>query len=232
MSELVVRDYGIALEELCQRYRALYGGPIYDVLERMGLPNQVLHHSIKPIRPDMVLAGAAVTVKAVMRPPVPNEVTYNPVDFVYPGAVIVYSSEEQVSAHFGELTGHACAAKGAVGVVVDGGLRDSTKQIQIDRWRPWAAFCRYTSPIELAARQRIVSVNQPVFMSGSLTAVVEVRPGDFIFGDLDGVIVIPFEKALEVLEQAEDIVKREGQARDELKKGTPFSEVGRRFGVG
>ncbi len=232
MGGVAVRDYGVPLEELCQRFRALYSGPIYDSLESLGLPNQVLHPSIKPLRPDMVLAGAAVTVKAVMKPPMPGETSPNPVDYVYPGSVIVYSSEEQLSAHFGELTAHSCAAKGCLGVVVDGGLRDSTKQIAIDRWRPWAAFCRYTSPIELAARQRIVAVNEPVFMSGSLTAVVAVRPGDFIFGDLDGVIVIPFERVREVLDKAEDIVRRESLAREELKKGTPFEEVGRKFAVG
>ncbi|MFA0757948.1 MAG: hypothetical protein KEFWMYNX_001653 [Candidatus Fervidibacter sp.] len=225
-------DYGMPLDEMIARYRQLYGGPIYDVLERRGLPNQVLHPSIKPIHPDMVLAGAAVTVKAVMRPRREDERPPNPVDFVFPGSVIVYSSEEQVSAHFGELTAHACAAKGCVGVVVDGGLRDSTKQLRISEWRPWAAFCRYTSPIELAARQRILEINKPIFMSGSLTSVVEVRPYDFIFGDLDGVIVIPREIAAEVLQEAEDIVRRESQAREELKRGTPFHEVGRKYQVG
>ncbi len=225
-------DYGMPLEELCERYRQLYGGPIYDALERRGLPNQVLHPSIKPLRPDMVVAGAAVTVKAVLRPPREGEKPPNPVDFVFPGSVIVYSSEEQASAHFGELTAHACAAKGCVGVVVDGGLRDSTKQLRISEWRPWAAFCRYTSPIELAARQQILEINQPIFMSGSLTTVVLVRPYDFIFGDLDGVIVIPREMAVEVLLEAEDIAQRESKAREAIKQGASFHEVGRQYQVG
>lgn len=228
----VAWDYGIPLAELCERYRQLYAGPIYDALEKLRMPNQVLHSSIKPIRPDMVVAGAALTVKAIMRPPREGEKSPNLVDFVYPGCVIVYSSEEQASAHFGELTAHACAAKGCLGVVVDGGLRDSTKQIRIDEWRPWGAFCRYTSPIELAARQLILEVNQPIFISGSLTTVVLVRPNDFIFGDLDGVIVIPREIAVEVLQEAEDIVKREGQAREELKQGATFQEIGQKYRVG
>ncbi len=225
-------DYGMPLDELCQRYRQLYGGPIYDVLERRGLPNQVLHPSIKPIRSDMVLAGAAVTVKAVMRPRREDERPPQPADFVFPGSVIVYSSEEQGSAHFGDLMAYSCAAKGCLGVVVDGGLRDSTMQISIDQWKPWAAFCRYTSPIEIAVRQRILEINQPIFMSGSLTTVVRVNPYDFIFGDLDGVIVIPREIALEVLQEAEEIAKREGQAREELKKGANLHEVRQKYRVG
>jgi len=220
----------IGVATLCRRYRALYAAPIFDVLEKRGLPNQVLSHDIKPLLPTMKVAGPAYTVKGQRRHPA--ESRREPVDLLGPlkkHYVAVYAAGDDQSGHWGELTSNRAAAKGCQGVVVDGGARDSTQQVKIPGWN---TFCRYTSPIEAAPRADIVAVNEPILMSGSLTRFVEVQPGDFVFGDLDGVLIIPAAIALEVLEEAEDMVRRETTARALLWKGKSMQDVAREFGVG
>ena len=220
-----------SVAELCRRYGKLYCGPLYDTLERMGHPNQVLDLAIKPLVPTMKIAGIAYTAKSERRhPDQPDPPGVDLLGAMSPGCVAVYSvGREDKSGHWGELTSNAAAAKGCQGIVVDGGIRDSTEHVKI---RNWSAFGRYTSPIEFGSRGRITAVQVPVLMSGSLTTMVPVRPGDFIFGDSDGVMVIPQELALTVLEQAEEIVAREKKGRALIRKGVSMSRVATQYGVG
>ena len=216
--------------DLCRRFGKLYCGPIYDVLEKLGYPNQVLDLAIKPLAPTMKVAGIAYTVKSERADR--DEPRAGKVDLlggVTPGCVAVYSvGREDRSGHWGELTSNAAAAMGCRGVVVDGGARDSTEHLKIPNW---SCFSRYASPIEFGARGRITAVQVPILMSGSLTTIVSVRPGDFIFGDSDGVMVLPQEIMVEVLVKAEDTVKREKTGRALIRQGASMAEVKRKFGV-
>jgi len=215
---------------LCRRYGRLYCGPLYDVLSRMGYPDQVLDLAIKPLLADMKIAGPAYTVKSERRhPEQPRSGKVDIVGGMTRHCVAVYSvGREDRSGHWGELTSNASAAKGCQGVIVDGGARDSTQHLQIPKW---SCFCRYTSPIEFGPRGTITAVQVPILMTGSLTTTVAVRPGDFVFGDLDGVIVIPREITVEVLEKAEEVVAREKKGRALIRKGADMAEVKRKHGV-
>lgn len=219
-----------SVAELCRRYAKLYCGPIYDTLEQMGHPNQVLDLALKPLSPGMRMAGPAYTIKSDRRhrdEPDPPKVDI--VGGMTRHCVAVYSvGREDQSGHWGDLTSNAAAAKGCQGVVVDGGARDSTEHLKIPKW---SCFCRYTSPIEFGSRGRITAVQVPILMTGSLTTVVPVRPGDFIFGDLDAVMVIPQEMLLEVLARTEEVVARERKGRALMRKGVDMAEVKRKHRV-
>jgi len=218
------------LKQLCDRYRKLYGGPLYDVLEKMGYPNQVLSHDIKPLLPDMKVAGPAFTVKGERRHPKQTRFTkVKLIEGLKKHYVCVYAAGDDQSGHWGELTSNRAAIAGAQGVVVDGGARDSTMHLKIPSWN---TFARYTSPIEAARRSGIVAQNEPILMNGTLTRFVEVRPDDFVFGDLDGVIIIPQEIVLDVLVQAEELVEREIKGRELLWKGMTMEDIARKYGVG
>ncbi|MDP6776525.1 MAG: RraA family protein [Candidatus Latescibacteria bacterium] len=223
----------LPVEELCARYRKLYAGAICDALDSKELRNQTLNRAIKPVLPDMVVAGVAYTVKGMRVPKDDAWVPDPPVDIlagVTPRCVIVYDpGNEQECGHWGELTSNAAAYMGAQGVVVDGGVRDSTKHIEIPNW---SAFGRYTSPIEAASQQRIIATGKPVLMTGSLSRYVRVNPGDVIFGDLDGVVVVPRDVAEEVLVTAEEKIEVEDRGREAIRKGTPLQEVYRTYRVG
>ena len=77
----------------------------------------------------------------------------------------------------------------------------------------------------------IEEVNRPIFLPGHLTHYVKVMPGDYIFGDNDGVQLIPQAMVDEVLLRVEDIFKKENEERELLAGGMPIDEVYRQFGV-
>lgn len=224
-------DYGIPLEEMCARYRKLYGGPIMDILDRNGLHNQWLHKSIKPLRLDMCIAGPAVTFLHTTRPKWEGQPPgANLEAAVYPDCIVVVDpGKEQMSGHMGDITAHSIWARGAKGVVIDGGIRDSKNQLTIP---DWGIFCKFTSPLEQGYRETYTDVNVPIFMQGSLSIYVEVHPGDWIFGDSDGVVVVPKDMALEVLVEAEKIVERENEARAKMREGVDPREVREKYRVG
>lgn len=229
MSKSRSRNPGLAT--LVRRYLKLYSGAIYNILEEMGLPNQVLTHEIRPLEPTMKMAGPAYTLKGgrhhskQKRWPRPALL-----EGMQKRCVAIYDARgDDHSGHWGELTSNRAAIAGCQGVVVDGGARDSTLQLQIPNWN---CFCRYASPIEAATRGGIVSIGEPILMSGSLTSVVEVRPDDFVFADLDGVTIIPQEIVVEVLEKAEDVIERENKGRAMLWKGKSMADIAKKYGVG
>ena len=122
---------------------------------------------------------------------------------------------------YGELTATTARAHGAVGAVVDGGTRDSGMVISVE----FPLFARYRSPIEAFGRVVTVDHQVPIRMSGELTETVIVNPGDFIFGDLDGVLVVPKDLIIPVLVEAERIGGIENAARVEFKRGDDPLEV-------
>ena len=93
----------------------------------------------------------------------------------------------------------------------------------------YPVFVRYTSPIESAKRYCYVDFEVPVYLSGTLSEYVRINPGDWIVGDMDGVIAIPQGIAMEVLTKAEEVNEREAQSRQALREGILFDEVFRRF---
>ena len=113
-------------------------------------------------------------------------------------------------------------AAGAVGAVIDGGTRDKPGILDIENW---SCFARYTSPIESKSRWRPREVEIPIYMTGTLTSSVLVRPGDWLFGDVDGVIVIPIEILEEAAEKVSELARLERLSREAFREGKTFREV-------
>ena len=99
--------------------------------------------------------------------------------------------------------------------LVDGGIRDSTHLVKMG----YPVFARYRNPVEAFGRWMMLDYNVPVLVHGELTQAVQVNPGDFVFGDLDGVIIIPRDVTLKVLEECERVVGIEDLARDDFARG-------------
>ena len=223
--------------QLSERYTKLQGGDIDTALHSLGEETQLLDIRIKPLTRGTKCAGIAVTWNAVLasHDPVPRDATAvknwrKIADCVVPGSVLVYQpGGEMSSGHLGSLYGNMIAARGATGAVVDGNLRDSDGHGRIPNWAP---FSRGTSPLEAGSRIKWMEANTPILMSGELRRWVEVHPGDMVFGDGDGVIVIPERLILPVFEKAEARRVKEELAERECAAGRPPDEMMKKYGVG
>jgi regulator of RNase E activity RraA len=226
----------VAIDAMVERLRQIPTATIFDALDRLGNPNTVLSMGIKPLRNDMRVAGPAFTVKGTRDPRHHDEeANVRPPKFddwgmyraMYPGCVVVIDGgPDEHCGLTGEMMSYQSKQYGARGVVVDGGIRDGPGLLLIP---DWPVFVRYTSPIESARRYCYVDFEVAIYLSGTLTSNVRVNPGDWIVGDMDGVIAIPKEIASEVLDQAEAVNERESASRQALRDGVPFDEVFKRY---
>jgi 4-hydroxy-4-methyl-2-oxoglutarate aldolase len=213
-------DYGAPLASLIERYRRLETALVYDVLDTMGLPNRQLSLAIQPLDVSMVVCGAAFTWKLAVGSG--GGSGNDLLDRMYDGCVLVEDvGNDPVSGGLGENLGLSVQMKGCVGVVCDGGTRDKKALIQAG----FPVFSRFSSMTFSRNRRRFVESEVPVRLSGHLTRWVTVNPGDIVFGDADGVLVVPAALAVEVLAAAEVVQEHEERQREQLRAGVSRAEV-------
>ncbi len=212
-------------EEVRTRYLALYTGAVSDVLDSLGLRDQALPHYLMPVTPDMAVAGPAFTGQGYPVADTTNDdsqTRINMLESIKPGTVSVWASAGHFkSAHWGEIMSNAARERGCSGAVVDGGLRDTRFVLQMG----FPVFCRFRCPASSIGRWEIKEWMISIRIGDTL-----IHPDDFVFGDIDGVVVIPKELTLEVLLKTEETVGRETRMRADLEKGVSVSEVYKRHG--
>jgi regulator of RNase E activity RraA len=204
------------LAELQFRFGALYTGAITDVLDRMGLRRQTLPADLAPLRPGMRLAGPAYPIRGEPRPDTEYDATVRKVlemlGSVPSGHVSVYETNDLLSAHLGELSVTSLKTRGCAGAVIDGGCRDIEFILRED----FPVFARYTTPQDCTVRWELVEHGDVVATVGG----VQVRLGDYVVADLDGIVVVPREAIAEVLAEAEAKATTESRIRDAVREGT------------
>ena len=169
-------------------------GNIADAVETVTGERGWMNPDMKPLF-DTKIVGQAVT--ALMKPGLKNDKrTYTPyhleiLDEARPGSVLVYVMEDALEiAAIGNLMTTTAQIRGLEGIVIDGAARDiaAIKKMQ------FPVFTRAVSPATSVGRMIPVGKQIPVKCGG-----VMVRPGDYIIGDPDGVVVVPQDSAEEVL---------------------------------
>ena len=220
--------------EIRQRMLKCRSADFYDTMDIMGYPNQCMDNRIKPLCDKMKVAGPAFTMWGMREPlfgedlPRPEFDGFVMFDRMYPGCVLVLNAEkDDVVGHWGEMMSYGARNKGAVGAVIDGNTRDKEGILDIENW---SCFARNVTPVESKRRWRPKALEVPIIVSGTLTAHITVNPGDWIFGDCDGVMVIPKEILMEVLEKVEDLTERENLSRKALAEGMLLPDVVKKYG--
>ncbi len=209
--------------------RQLNAAVLSDVLDSLGLMHQAMRPFMRPLDDDSQLIGRARTglympVYQHLAGENPYEVEIALVDDLTPNDVVVLACNgpTQRIAPWGELLSTASQVRGAAGCVTDGLVRD-VKQI---RAMQFAVFQGGIGPLDTKGRARMVERDVPVECAGAA-----VRPGDIVFGDVDGVVVIPREREDEVIRLALEKVSGENQSRDALRGGELLGDVFRRLGI-
>lgn len=201
--------------DLSARLLRLYTGAVADILDELGLRNQCLPSAIRPLEPRMKVAGPVFTIRGRAMPPGerpdPRLRQMDMLDAIFPGSVIVIEpGDEARAAHWGELMSNTALQKGATGCVIHGGLRDSPQILELG----FPVFRVFHSPLTAAVRWEITDFDAPVRIGG-----VDITPGDYILGDLDGVLVLPAAVVEKVIVTAEEVCRKETIVRSELQKG-------------
>ena len=199
-----------------------YVALVSDALDDLGLRDQVMSFEIQPLRPDAVLAGVAFpiaveTTDEILNPESPYDSEMRAIQAIEPGSVTIYSVPAgNRAAVCGELFGYAAQARGAVGAVVDGFVRD-TRQL---RAMGYPVFSRGGSPLDTRARARVRDFSVPIVAGG-----VEVNPGDFVVADSDGIVVLPAAALGDVRDLIERRERDEDGARVDLRAGLGMQAV-------
>ncbi len=211
------------------QFRDLSAALLSDVMDALGLRNQAMQPFLRPLDENLVLAGRARTglympVYEVREGENPYEVEIALVDDLKPGdvPVLACNGPTQRIAPWGELLSTAAQARGAAGCITDGLVRD-VRQIREMRF---PVFHGGIGPLDTKGRARMVQRDVPVECAG-----VKVQSGDILFGDVDGVVVIPQERAAEVLAKAKQKAAGEGRTRDELQQGHLLHEVFEKYRI-
>jgi len=199
---------------------------ISDVVDRLGAREQAMRADIRPAYPGAVVVGRAYTtltadIFQIIDDPYQKEI--EAVDALKPNDVMVASTNQsQRTCFWGELLATAARARGARGIVIDGYIRDVAQITAME----FPAFATGMRVVDSAGRSIVIDHGCPVDCGG-----VKVNTGDIVFGDIDGVIVIPRELEKEVIPLALEKVGKENLVRDELRRGTLLRDAYDKYGV-
>jgi 4-hydroxy-4-methyl-2-oxoglutarate aldolase len=205
----------------------LYSAVVSDVLDTIGLPDQVVRTDLRPVVDgDWVLVGRLRPTRAIAvteRPARPYAKLLEMIDSLRPGDVLFIDAQgRNTSGLFGGLLATAIRAAGGRGAVIDGGTRDVRELNQLG----FPTLTRGLCPADSMGRDEVVAIDEPVECGG-----VRISSGDLLVADGDGLVVIPQDVEERVIELALEKVGGENVVRRELARGMKASVAFERYGI-
>lgn len=207
----------------------LYSAVLSDVLDGLGHPDQAVKPFVRPLDDASVLCGFARTGLYMKRYHLPEG--HNPyalemdlIDSLKPGEIPVLACDGPTDriAPWGELLTTASKVRGAAGCLTDGLVRDVRRIRELG----FPVFHGGIGPLDTKGRAEMMAADEPVELGGA-----RVVPGDFIFGDVDGVVIVPRAIAPEAIRLALAKIEAEDSTREELLAGESLRSVFERHGV-
>lgn len=206
--------------------RELYAAVVSDALDGLGFPHQSPRLTLTRYAGAGLLVGRCkTTLWADMAhvDPKPYELELIAVDTCRPDDVLIAAAGGSMrSGIWGELLTTAAKNTGCLGAIVDGAVRDVAKIRKIG----FEVFARGTCVYDSQNRQRVIDIDVPVEIDG-----VKFCPGDLVFADDDGVVVVPQPVEREAIQRAWRKVHDENVTRDAIKGGMKATDAYRKYGV-
>lgn len=197
-----------------------YSGVVCDILDELGYRNQALDPRIRPIDPKHKLAGWAKTMVSAdvyEIPEKPYEKELMALDELKPGEVVAVSTNfSKRTCFWGELLTTLSMKRGGRGAVMDSYSRDNARILDLE----FPLFTIGSNPMDSKGRSEVIDYDCPLELGG-----VYIKPGDIIFGDIDGIVAVPRDVALEVFNKAYEKISGEDKVREEILKGKSMREI-------
>lgn len=222
-------------EELFRLARTeLFTAVVGDVMDKLGLQQQFLPPEIQPLAPDMVTIGRAMTVLEADAFSEKFSGSANPVmakpfglmlealDDLKLNEIYICTGASPRYALWGELMSTRALKLGAAGAVLDGYARDTHGILALN----FPTFCYGRYAQDQGPRGKVIDFRVPLEIRG-----VRILPGDIVFGDIDGVCVIPQAAETEVFVQALEKARGEKKVREAIEAGMSASEAFAKFGI-
>ena len=202
----------------------LYVSVVCDVLDSLGYRNQAMHQRIRPLLPDMRncgFIGRARTARWMETDYVveadPYGLELDLMDSLKPGDAVIHSTDYGgTNAPWGELMSTIAKRNGAVGTVCDSQVRDCVRIIEMG----FPVYYSGIRPLDSQGRARVMDYDVPVSCGEVL-----VHPGELVFADFDGIVVIPQSVEKDVLRLACEKAGKETTARQDLLAGKSLKAV-------
>ena len=217
----MVRDDQQMFELMCQE---LYTPVVGDILDSLGCYHQFLPREIQPLTTSMKIAGRAMPVLTCNvhgEQERPFGLLTEALDQIDPGEVWICGGSMN-SALWGEILTATARTRGGVGAIVHGPHRDTPQVLQQD----WPVFSTGRYAQDSRVRTYVQNYRIPIEIGG-----VWIAPNDLVFGDLDGVVIVPQKYESQVIKRALEKASAENIVRKEIENGMSSTEAFRKYGV-
>jgi 4-hydroxy-4-methyl-2-oxoglutarate aldolase len=211
------------LFSLCTR--ELYTPVVGDILDDLGFTRQFLPQPVQPLRDDMKLAGRAMPVVMIDvfgKQKKPFGLLTEALDQLEPGEIYLASGGDMRCAYWGEILTATAKQRGAVGAVINGFHRDTPKVLE----QNWPVFSRGRFAQDSSVRTQVADYRCAIEIGQ-----VSVQPNDLVFGDLDGVVIVPKKVEAEVIERALAKARGEKLVRKEIEAGMSSTAAFKKYGI-
>lgn len=216
--------------DLTARISNLYVAAVSDVLDELGMRHQVMHHRLRPLLPDMHHCGFIGRARTFRWMEIDYIIEDDPygleieaMDSLGEGDVAVHSTDYgATNAPWGELMSTVAKRNGSVGCICDSQIRDTVRIIEMG----YPVYYANIRPLDSQGRGRLMAYDVPVRCGDVL-----VNPGELIFADYDGIVVVPKDVETQVLELALEKAQKETDSRREILEGKSLRAVYDKYGV-
>ncbi len=203
----------------------LYTPVVGDILDGLGCYHQFLPQPIQPALTSMKMVGRAMPalmIDVYGPQEKPFGLLTEALDQLRPGEVYIASGGAMRCAYWGEILTATARSRGAAGAVVNGFHRDTPQMLE----QNWPVFSRGRFAQDSSVRTKVVDFRCPIEIGN-----VWIEPGDLVFADLDGVVIVPQKHEKEVIAGALEKARGEKLVRKEIEAGMSSTEAFKKYGI-
>ena len=212
--------------EISDRLQKCFSSVIHDVMRDDGLKNFTLPSSITPTKKNYKISGQIFTIEGEIN----SKLTHHESLLAWTGflskapkdKVIICQPNNQEIALMGELSAETLQNKGIRGCIIDGGCRDVEFILNID----FPVWCNFYTPRDVVAYWSPTKIEETIKIGDT-----SINNDDYVMADIDGVVVIPKDKAEEILLKSEKLIVTESEIRKAIKEGMDPQEAYIKYSV-